>query len=65
MACPHLDVRWRLLVGGVRSSGGKPKRLLVHPGGGGRGEDRTGELREAPLMPRQAEPRWDGMLERG
>jgi hypothetical protein len=42
-ACPHPDVRCRLLGGGVRSSGGKPKRFLCHPGIAGEGKCRTGE----------------------
>ena len=65
MACPHLDVRRRLLVGGVRSSGESPSGGPFHLGGRGRGEDRTGELLEPSLMPRQAEPRkvgcWSGV----
>ena len=57
MACPHLGVRRRLLVGGVRSPGGKPEGGPFHPGGHRRGESRTGELLELSLMPRHAEPR--------
>ena len=52
MACPHLGVRCRLLVGGVRSPRLKPKGGPFHPGGDRRGEDRTGELLEPSLMPR-------------
>ncbi len=45
--------------GGVRSSGESP-RAPVPSGGHRRGEDRTGELRESLLMPRQRQPRgWD------
>ena len=65
MACPHPGVRRRLLVGGVRSSGESPSGGPFHPGGRGRGEDRTGELLEPSLMPREAEPRemgcWSGV----
>ena len=39
---PPLTCIVGLLVGGVRSPGGKPKWLPVHPGGRRRGEDRTG-----------------------
>jgi hypothetical protein len=56
MACPHLDVRRRLLVGGVRSSG-KAEASLVLPRRRGRGEDRTGEWLEPSLMPRDSKPR--------
>ncbi len=60
MACPHLDVRRRPLVGGVRSSGESRSGGPFHPGGRGRGEDRTGELLEPSLMPREgALARWD------
>jgi hypothetical protein len=57
MACLHLDVRRWLLVGGVRSSGESRSGGPFHPGGRGRGEDRTGESREPSLMPRNWEPR--------
>jgi hypothetical protein len=33
MACPHLGVRRRLLVGGVRSPRLEPKGGPFHPGG--------------------------------
>ena len=65
MACPHPGVRCRLLVGGVRSSGESPCGGPFHPGGRGRGEDRTGELLEPSLMPREVCPRemgcWSGV----
>ena len=38
MACPHLDVRRRLLVGGVRSSGESLSGGPFCLGGRGRGE---------------------------
>ena len=46
MACPHPGVRRRLLVGGVRSPGESRSGGPFHPGGRGRGEDRTGLRRE-------------------
>jgi hypothetical protein len=47
--------------GGVRSSGSKPKGRPFHPGVTGEGEDRTGESREPPLMPRDQAAPQDGM----
>jgi hypothetical protein len=60
MACPHLGVRCRLLVGGVRSPRRQPKGCSFHPGGYRLWEDRTGELLEPSLMPRYARSRPDG-----
>jgi hypothetical protein len=49
MACPDLGVRRRLLVGGVRSPGLKPKGSPFHPGGHGRGTTGRANSRE-PLV---------------
>ena len=57
MACPHLGVRRRLLVGGVRSPGESPRAARSIRAATGEGNGRTGELLELSLMPRQAEPR--------
>ncbi len=57
MACPHPDVRCLAPVGRVRSSGESRSGRSFHSSGGGRGEDRTGELREPSLMPRDVDPR--------
>ena len=57
MACPHPDVRCPAPGRRGAKLGGKPKGGSFHPGGRGRGEDRTGELLEPSLMPRKAEPR--------
>ena len=53
MACPCPDVRCPALGRRGAKLGGKPKELLVPSGCHRRGEDRTGELREPSLMPRQ------------
>jgi hypothetical protein len=59
MACPHLDVRRRLLVGGVRSSGKAQAAARSIRAAAGEGNGRTGELLEPSLMPREAHPcRW-------
>jgi hypothetical protein len=63
MACPFLDVRCRLLVGGVRSSG-EAQGVPVLSGGARRGEDRTAELLEPSLMPRHGALA-DGLLVAG
>jgi hypothetical protein len=65
MACPLLDVRCRLLVGGVRSSGEGPRAARSIRAATGEGNGRAGELLEPPLMPREAKPRkmgcWSGV----
>ena len=55
MACPHLGVRRRLSVGGVRSPG-CAQGLPVPSGRPQAGEDRSGELLEPSLMPRYPRP---------
>ena len=60
MACPRLGVRRPAPGRRGAKPGGKPKRRAVPSGGRGRGEDRTGELLEPSLMPREAVPRWMG-----
>jgi hypothetical protein len=61
-ACPRPDVRRPVLPGGVRSSGESPRAARSIRAATGEGNDRTGELREPPLMPRKAEPsRWDAI----
>jgi hypothetical protein len=57
MACLHLGVRRRLLVGGVRSPRESPRAARSIRAATGEGNGRTGELLELSLMPRQAEPR--------
>jgi len=46
--------------GGVRSSGGKPKRCRFHPGGSGEGKPGRVKNVNPWLMPREAEPRMVG-----
>ena len=46
--------------GGVRSSGGKPKRRRFHPGGAGEGKPGRVKNVNPWLMPREAEPRMVG-----
>jgi hypothetical protein len=57
MACPR---PWRASSGSWSAgceARGKAQGLPFHPGGYRRGEDRTGELLEPSLMPREAVPR--------
>ena len=65
MAWPHPDVRSRLLVDGVRSSGQSP-RVPVSSGRTQARADRTGEgLLKPPLMPRVIRNPVDGNARSG